>query len=75
MLKIRLMRTGRRNQPSYRIVVVEARSKRNGKYVESLGYWNQGAKELKINKKRYDYWRKHGAQPTERARRLYEKAT
>lgn len=75
MLKIRLMRTGRRNQPSYRIVVTEARSKRDGKYIENLGRWNPRTKEVKINKKRYHYWLDHGAQPTEKARKLHEKAT
>ena len=75
MLKIRLMRTGRRNQVSYRIVVAEARSKRNGKHIENLGMWNPRTKELKINKKRYHYWLTHGAQPSERVRKLYEKTT
>lgn len=75
MLKIRLRRTGKRNQPSYRIVIAEARSKRNGKYVESLGNWNPKTGETKIDKKRYHYWLKHGAQPTERVRKLHEKAS
>ena len=73
MLKICLRQTGKRNQLSYRIVVVEARSKRDGKYIENLGNWNPETKKLKIDKKRYDYWLKHGAQPTERARKLHEK--
>lgn len=74
MLKIRLMRTGKRNQPSYRIVVAEARSKRSGQYVENLGNWNPKTKELKIEKKRYHYWLNQGAQPTEKVRKLHEKA-
>lgn len=75
MLKIRLRRTGKRNQPSYRIVAVEARSKRNGKDIENLGHWNSETGELKIDKKRYDYWTNQGAQPTERVRKLHEKTT
>ena len=74
MLKIRLMRVGKRNQPSYRIIITEARSKRDGKYVESLGSWNPKTNELKTDKKRYDYWLNHGAQPTLRVRKLHEKA-
>lgn len=73
MLKIRLRRTGKRNQPSYRIVVTEARSKRNGKYLENLGNWFPKTEEIKIDKKRYHYWLKFGAQPTEKVRKLYEK--
>jgi small subunit ribosomal protein S16 len=75
MLKIRLRRTGKRNQPTYRIVVAEARSKRNGKYFENLGYWNPNTKKIKINKKRFEYWLQHGAQPTLAVRRLHEKVT
>jgi len=71
MLKIRLSRTGRRNQPSYRLVVTEARSKRNGKYLEKLGSWNPAANSLKIDKKRCRYWLNQGAQLTEKARKLY----
>ncbi len=74
MLKIRLMRTGKRNQASYRIVLAEARSKRDGKYLEGLGNWNPNSDELKIDKKRYAYWISQGAQPTEKVRKLHEKA-
>ena len=74
MLKIRLIRTGKRNQASYRIVLAEARSKRDGKYLEGLGNWNPSSDELKIDKKRYAYWISQGAQPTEKVRKLHEKA-
>ena len=74
MLKIRLRRTGKRNQASYRIVIVEAKSKRDGKYVEMIGRWHPGKKELKINKKRYAYWLGVGAQPTAVVKKLHEKA-
>jgi len=77
MLKIKLTRTGKKGQPSYRIVIAEARSKRDGKYVENLGYYNPLAspKVVKIDKKRYNYWVEKGAQPTETVRRLYNKIT
>lgn len=72
MLKIRLRRMGKRNQPTHRIVVTEARSKRDGKYLENLGHWNPNTKEIKINKKRFDYWCRHGAQPTLAVRKLHK---
>ena len=75
MLKIKLTRTGKKKQPSYRIVIAEARSKRDGKFVENLGTYNplQKKTKVKINRERFDYWIKKGAQPTETVRRLYKK--
>ena len=72
MLKIRLTRTGKKHQPSYRIVVTEARSKRDGKYIESLGFYNPliKSKKIKIDKKKYQEWLAKGAQPTDVVRRL-----
>lgn len=74
MLKIKLTRTGKRGQPSYRIVVVEARSKRDGKYLESLGFYNPLTKPntIKVDKKKYQEWKAKGAQPTDTVRRLVE---
>lgn len=74
MLKIRLRRTGKKHQPSYRMVIMEARSKRDGQYLEMIGWWNPGTKTLKVDKKRYAYWLGVGSQPTAAARKLYEKA-
>ena len=75
MVKIRLTRTGKRNQPNYRVVVVEARSKRDGKYIESLGHFNPlpNPPEININKKRYQYWVAKGAQPTKTVAKLLSK--
>lgn len=75
MLKIKLTRLGKKHQPSYRIVVAEARSKRNGKYIESLGFYNPltKPKTIKIDKKKYQEWLTKGAQPTETVRRLVKK--
>ena len=75
MLKVRLFRTGKKHQPSYRVVVAEARSKRDGKYLENLGFYQSkiSPSVFKINKKRYDFWLKNGAQPTEVVRRLIKK--
>lgn len=72
MLKIKLTRTGKKGYASYRIVVNEARSKRDGSCLESLGQYdpNTSPKTIKINKKRLDYWLSKGAQPTLTVRRL-----
>lgn len=74
MLKIKLTRTGAKNWPSYRIVVAEAKSKRDGRVVESLGFYDPKTKPagLKIKRDRLRYWLEKGAQPTSAVRQLYE---
>lgn len=64
MLKIKLSRTGKKNQPSYRVVVVEAKSKRDGKYTALLGHYNPTTKDLVLDTKEYQNWITKGAQPT-----------
>jgi len=67
MVKIRLAKTGRKNRPSYRIIAIDSRSKRDGRYLEKLGYFNpsEGADKPVYSKERYDYWISVGAQPTQ----------
>ena len=67
MLKIKLARFGKRNQPHYRIVVNEAKTKRDGQYVEMLGKYapTQDPKLLELDLERYTYWVKHEAKQTE----------
>ena len=67
MLKIKLARFGKKNQPHYRIVVNEARSKRDGAYTALLGHYapTQTPKLLKIDMKEYKAWLVKGAQPTD----------
>lgn len=66
MLKIRLSQVGKKHQRSYRIVVAEARSKRDGKFVEILGHYNPQAKPptILINQKKLTFWLEKGAMPT-----------
>ncbi|MGB7957753.1 MAG: 30S ribosomal protein S16 [Minisyncoccia bacterium] len=64
MLAIKLQRTGRKHQPSYRLVVAEKRSKMAGPPVEDLGSYNTFTKVSTINKERISHWLKIGAQPT-----------
>lgn len=75
MLKIKLFRYGKRNQPRYRIVVVERRSKRGGKYTELLGTYNPEANphQVTIDMPKYTNWLKKGAQPTETVAALVKK--
>ncbi len=67
MLKIKLIRFGKKNQPHYRIVVQEARTKRDGKYTAKLGHYapTQEPKLLEIDLEAYKKWMSQGAQPTE----------
>jgi len=60
---IRLFRLGKKDKPFYRIVVADKRNKRQGKYIEEIGYYNplKEPAEVKINKERLDYWLNRGA--------------
>src|ERR671938_991860 len=72
LLAIRLMRMGAKKRPSYRIVVKEKLSKRDGAYLENLGTYNPTREpaEISLNAERVNYWIERGAQPTETVRRL-----
>lgn len=75
MLKIKLSRLGKRGQPFYRIIVNEAKSKRDGKFIDLLGTYNpmSDPKEIKIDKVKYQDWLKNGAQPTNTVKGLFKK--
>jgi small subunit ribosomal protein S16 len=72
LLAISLMRTGAKKKPSYRIVVKEKRSKRDGAYLENLGTYSPTRPTGDINLKldRVRYWIGKGAQPTDTVNRL-----
>lgn len=64
-LVIRLSRTGKRGERKFRIVVNEKRSRRDGKAVEILGWYEKGKeKDLTLDKERYNYWISKGALPS-----------
>jgi small subunit ribosomal protein S16 len=75
MLKIRLKRTGRRGQPHYRIVVVEASRPRDGKTIEEIGYYNprNNPTTFEVEKERAEYWISKGAQPSETVAQYFVK--
>ena len=74
MLRIRLSRQGRKKRPFYRIVLVNKRARRDGAPVAFLGYYNPLTKELKLDKAKANEWIAKGAQPSDTAKRLLEKA-
>ena len=65
MLKIRMQRTGRINQPSYRIIVTEhARSPKTGNFIEQVGTYDPQSKQRNLKEDRIKYWMSVGAQPS-----------
>jgi len=72
MVRIRLRRIGKRHQPSYRIVVTDSESPRNGRFIENIGFYNPRDEPptIEIDAERARYWLSVGAQPSEPAARL-----
>jgi len=73
-VKIRLTRMGKKKQPSYRVVVMDSRKPRDGKYIEQIGRYDprQDPSLVEIDNDRAVDWLNKGAQPTERTRKLLE---
>ena len=71
-VKIRLKRTGAKKQPSYRIVVADSRSPRDGRFIEEIGYYdpNQDPSLIKFDEEAAKKWLSTGAQPTETVGKL-----
>ena len=76
MLAIRLTRQGAKKKPFYRVVVAEKRAKRDGRFVEIVGYYNPCREPAELNLKldRITYWIKCGAQPTDTVKNLIRKS-
>ena len=70
MLKMRLKRNGRKRQPSYKLVIMENRTRREGIPVDQVGYYNSITKKLYINEKKILKWLRCGVQPTNTVFRL-----
>lgn len=75
MLRIRLSRTGKKKQASFRVVVADKEAKRDGRIVERIGHYNPRTQPLEydIQEDRALYWLSNGAQPSEAVRRLLDK--
>lgn len=74
--KIKLTRTGAKKQPTYRVVIQEERSKRDGRFIENIGYYNPRTEPATIvlNQERVNYWLSVGAQPTSSVGQLLKTA-
>ncbi len=70
------MRTGAKKKPSYRIVVKEKQSKRDGAFLENVGTYDPTRQpaEIKLKAERVRYWIEKGAQPTDTVRQLIKQA-
>ena len=74
-VKIRLKRMGAKKAPFYRIVVADARSPRDGRIIESIGYYDSTTEpaNVKIDEEKAIDWMNKGAQPTDTVKRYHEK--
>ena len=74
MVRIRLKRTGTRNLPCYRVVVVDQRSARDGRTIEEIGFYDPCHDTERLDVERYDHWIGQGAQPSQTAADLARRA-
>lgn len=72
MVKLRLRRMGAKKRPSYRIVATDSRSPRDGRIIESLGFYDPltNPSTVKVNEERVRHWLSVGAQPSDTVRDL-----
>lgn len=73
-VKMRLIRTGKKKQPSYRVIVIDGRSPRDGRYLDQIGRYDprQEPSLVEIDNEKAVDWLRKGAQPTDRVRKLLE---
>lgn len=73
MVRIRLRRTGSKDQPSYRIIVADKESPRDGRFLEILGSYNPRTEPatIQIQEDRVFHWMSHGAQPSESVTQIF----
>ncbi len=77
LVKIRLMRLGAKKKPFYRVVIADAKARRNGPYIEIVGTYNPKTEppEIKLDMDRVKYWLQNGAQPTDTVKKLIERVS
>jgi small subunit ribosomal protein S16 len=79
MVTIRMSRGGAKKRPFYNIVVTDSRNRRDGRYIERIGFFNPVAKgneeKLRIDRERVDYWVSKGAQTSETVAKLLKQAS
>jgi len=74
MLKLRLTRIGRKKQPVYRLVVIEHSTRRDGRPVDFVGFYNPLTKESNFKVEKIQQWLSYGVQPSETVTTLLRKA-
>jgi len=74
MLKLRLKKNGRKRQPSYRLVIMENTTRREGRPVDEVGYYNPITKESYFNEGKIVKWLNYGVQPTDTVFHLLKKS-
>jgi small subunit ribosomal protein S16 len=74
MLKLRLKRLGKKREPSYRVVVAQSTSRRDGRPVAEVGFYNPRTKETRLDMPAIEDWIRKGAQPTEVVQKLLTKS-
>jgi len=74
MVRIRLRRIGLKGQPSYRIIVAEKESPRDGRFIENVGFYNPRTDpfSIKLEEERVYHWMKNGAQPSDSVAQLFK---
>jgi small subunit ribosomal protein S16 len=75
-VRIRLTRVGATKQPSYRLVVADSRSARDGRAIDTIGHYNPRTEpiELVVDEEKAKAWLAKGAQPSDTVRRLFKQA-
>jgi small subunit ribosomal protein S16 len=74
VVKLRLMRMGKKKQPTYRVVATDSRSPRDGRFIEILGHYDPRREPsvIEIDNEKALAWLRQGAQPTETVRKLLQ---
>ena len=73
-VKMRLRRMGAKKAPTYRVIVADSRSPRDGRFIEEIGHFDPRSDELKINAEKAKTWLANGAQPTDTVKALLKKS-
>ena len=78
MVVIRLSRGGAKNRPFYNVVVADSRCRRDGRFIERVGFYNpvasEGSEALRLDQDRISYWTNNGAQMSDTVARLVKKS-
>jgi len=76
LVKIRLTRLGAHKRPSYRVIVADSRARRNGPFIEIIGTYDplNDPSEIKLDMEKVKLWLQRGAQPTDTAKKLIQRA-